>query len=94
MNLSALSHWGAKSGLHVCGFTDQCHFLLSLGIPEIIEEMVSGENDVILAAQKVSVLRYVLLADMGIKCKVLIQEKGGCSKALSGLSILPPIGKL
>ncbi|WP_018629090.1 class I SAM-dependent methyltransferase [Niabella aurantiaca] len=94
VNFSALNHWGNKNGLNTCGFTDQCHFLLSLDVPEVIREMLSGEKDVARAAQKASLLRYLLLADMGIKCKVLIQEKGGCSKTLSGLSILPRIGAL
>jgi len=94
VNFSALSRWGSKNGLTDCGFTDQCHFLLSLGVQEVIQTMFSGENDLIQAAKKASLLNYILLMDMGTKFKVLIQEKGGCNKNLLGLRIPYPKGHL
>lgn len=90
VNFSALSHWGRKNGLTDCGFTDQCHFLLSLGAPDIIKRIMEEKADVVTAARKAALLNYTLLMDMGYKFKVLIQEKGGCNKDLCGLSVLRP----
>jgi SAM-dependent MidA family methyltransferase len=89
-----LSRWGQKNGLTDCGFTDQCHFLLSLGVQDIVREVVSQENNLIMAAKKASLLNYALLIDMGTKFKVLIQKKGDCTKELSGLRIPYPQGTL
>lgn len=90
VNFSALSHWGGKNGWTDCGFTDQCHFLLSLGVQKAIIEVASQERDLVTAAKKVSWLNHILLMDLGSKLKVLIQEKGNCSKDLSGLHIAYP----
>lgn len=88
VNFSALSHWGAKSGLATCGFTDQCHFLLSLGFREYLNQAMSYEKDVSMAAKKAAIINHTLLMDMGRKFKVLIQEKGICEKRLAGLASL------
>lgn len=85
VNFSALSRWGRKNGLGDCGFTDQCRFLLSLGIQDAIKKVASQESDLIRAARKVSLLTKILLIEMGGKLKVLIQEKGGCNRRLLGL---------
>jgi SAM-dependent MidA family methyltransferase len=87
VNFSALSHWGAKKGLHECGFTDQCRFLLALGFNECVQEMVSAETNILMAARKATMLKQILLLEMGSKFKVLIQEKGIHPKTLSGLSL-------
>jgi len=87
VNFSALTHWGARYGLTDCGFTDQCHFLLSLGFKKYLNEAIAHEQDMIRAVRKAAMLSHTLLIDMGSKFKVLIQEKGGCSRALSGLSL-------
>ena len=86
VNFSALSHWGSKSGLSDCGFTDQCHFLLSLGFNEYLNQAMSSEKDIVTAAKRASIISHTLLMDMGRKFKVLIQEKGVCQKKLAGLS--------
>lgn len=85
VNFSALSCWGNKNGFSDCGFTDQCHFLLSLGVHDVINHVAAEEGDLVKAAKKASLLNYILLMDMGSKFKVLIQEKGGCNKNLLGL---------
>jgi SAM-dependent MidA family methyltransferase len=90
VNFSALSHWGIKNGLSDCGFTDQCHFLLSLGVQDVVKKIASREDNLISAARKASMLNHILLREMGSKFKVLIQEKGGCNKDLSGLKITCP----
>ncbi|MEJ5961871.1 class I SAM-dependent methyltransferase [Pedobacter immunditicola] len=76
VNFSALIHWGEKYGLRTCGYTDQCHFLLGLGFKKALENQFSATKNVIQAARQVSVISHTLLYDMGLKYKVLIQEKG------------------
>ena len=90
VNFSALIHWGSKNGLGECGFTDQSHFLLALGVQDYIKKAISHEKDIFIAAKKASILTHTLLMDMGNKFKVLIQEKGGCEKRLLGLRFSNP----
>ncbi len=88
VNFSALSHWGSKNGLTDCGFTNQCHFLLALGVQDAVKKIMAEETDVVAAAKKAALLNYTLLMDMGNKFRVLIQEKGGCNKNFRGLHFL------
>ena len=87
VNFSALIHWAEKYGLRTCGYTDQCHFLLGLGFKKALADQFSTDKDVIHAAKQVSVIGHTLLFDMGLKYKVLIQEKGVGEVRLSGLSL-------
>jgi SAM-dependent MidA family methyltransferase len=75
VNFSALSHWGAKSGLVETSFTNQGCFLTALGFRDQLLKVLAGEADVIRAAQKATSLSRTLLMDMGSKYKVLIQQK-------------------
>lgn len=84
VNFSALSHWGKINGLVECGFTDQGHFLSALGFRDQVLKVLSGEADVIRAAQMAANLSHILLLDMGSKYKVLIQQKGVQGTKLSG----------
>jgi SAM-dependent MidA family methyltransferase len=88
VNFSALSHWGAKLGLDECGYTDQYHFLLGLGVRDYILQLLAGEKDIVAAARKVSMLTHTLLMDMGRKFKVLVQSRNAPGKGLSGLSLV------
>jgi len=90
VNFSALRHWGEKNGLREAGFTDQRYFLTSLGFREQLLNILSGEQDVVLAAQKAAHIGHTLLIEMGSKYKVLIQEKGVAHSPLSGLGICAP----
>ncbi len=83
VNFSALHHWGMKNGLNSCGFTDQAHFLLSLGFEDHFKKKGLENND--LDGGKIAFLLHTLLVDMGSKFKVLIQEKGAAERKLSGL---------
>jgi SAM-dependent MidA family methyltransferase len=84
VNFSALNHWGLKNGLEHCGFTDQAHFLLALGFGDSLEKAEEPGHD--FSSQKKKVfLMQTLLADMGNKFKVLIQQKGLPKQQLSGL---------
>jgi SAM-dependent MidA family methyltransferase len=82
VNFSALHHWGAKNGLNSCGFTDQAHFLLSLGLEDYLKKIREEQKN--MDARKVAFLMHTLLVDMGSKFKVLIQEKGTSEQKLSG----------
>lgn len=75
VNFSALGYWGEKLGLKQRLFTDQCHFLLSMGFTEFIQQAFSAESDILRAAKQIARINHVLLVEMGDKFKVLIQEK-------------------
>ncbi|KGO95650.1 hypothetical protein Q767_10515 [Flavobacterium enshiense DK69] len=85
VNFSALCHWGVKNGLTCCGLTSQANFLLSLGFKEYLHKMTIHENNLIETIQKEILLTQSLILDMGMKFKVLIQEKGNLKKELLGL---------
>lgn len=87
VNFSALKHWGSKSGLECCGFTQQGHFLRSLGLMDHLRALEENEKD---NKEKVLCL-YNLLADIGSKLKVLIQQKGLPKSQLSGLKLASSI---
>jgi SAM-dependent MidA family methyltransferase len=91
VNFSALSRWGKQYGLRTLGLTDQRHFLTCLGFREQLLNILSGEQDVVIAAQKAVHIARVLLMDMGSKYKVLIQGKNVAQNRLSGLGICPKI---
>lgn len=82
VNFSALAHWGRKNGMEKCGFTDQMHFLLGLGIEEYLQKMQMDEPKNYL--NKMLPLK-TLLMEMGETFKILIQGKAVCCKELSGL---------
>ncbi len=82
VNFSALDHWGRKNELELCGFTDQVHFLLGLGIEEHLKRLQeSGTKDYLKKMLQVK----TLLMDMGETFKILVQRKGIEVKELSGL---------
>lgn len=87
VNFSALCHWGLKNGLTCCGLTNQAQFLLALGIKDYFRKMGGGEQDVIQLAKKEAQLTHLLLVDMGMKYKVLIQRKGRVPQDLLGLRL-------
>lgn len=86
VNFSALSHWGKINGLVETGFTDQGHFLSALGFRDQVLKALSSEPDVIRAAHMTSRLSHILLLDMGIKYKVLVQQKGIHNTKLLGFT--------
>jgi SAM-dependent MidA family methyltransferase len=82
INFSALDHWGRKNGLEYCGFTDQAHFLLGLGIGDYMEKL--QESDAMKHYKKILLIKTLML-EMGETFKVLVQKKGIECKQLSGL---------
>ena len=75
VNFSALMLWGEQWGWKENFYSNQGAFLLDLGFIKMLEQSLSHEKDIALAARKAAVLNHVLIYDMGSKFKVLIQEK-------------------
>ena len=85
INFSALVNWGNIHGLICSGMTNQASFLLSLGIKEYQNKnLINVEQNASRAIEE-SIINYRLLMDMGLKFKVLIQEKNVPKYPLSGL---------
>jgi SAM-dependent MidA family methyltransferase len=82
VNFSALDHWGAKFGLETCGFTDQAHFLMGLGIEDYLKNL--HDKDPVNYYKKMLPIK-TLMMDMGETFKILIQKKGVGDCELSGL---------
>lgn len=82
VNFSALDHWGRKNGLELCGFTDQAHFLMGLGIDEYLKDL-QGKNPVDYYKKMLPIKSLIM--DMGKTFKVMIQKKGIGQAELSGL---------
>jgi SAM-dependent MidA family methyltransferase len=87
-NFSALSHWGMQSGMECCGIVDQASFLLGLGIKEYQDAALKNNLGNLQMAMQQSIINYRLLIDMGMKFKVLIQQKDVLKHPLSGLKFL------
>ena len=87
INFSAISHWGSQFGMDCCGIVDQAQFLLALGIKEYQNSTLKNNPNNLALAMQESVINYRLLIDMGMKFKVLIQQKGIPKYPLSGLKL-------
>src|ERR1700757_1503027 len=74
VNFSALYLWGLKHGLEGCGYTNQANFLLALGFKDYLKKTMKLENGGYNFKKEIF-LTQMLLADMGSKFKVLIQQK-------------------
>ncbi len=84
-NFSALRHWGLQSGVECSGIVNQASFLLGLGIKEYQDATLKNNLSNLQIAMQESIINYRLLIDMGMKFKVLIQQKGVQKQSLSGL---------
>ncbi len=83
VNFSSLAHAGERAGLTTTGFTNLMHFLMSLGIEELINGYDQESAEVRAAA--------LLLRPhgMGTTFKVLMQHKGLDISTLRGLRCRP-----
>jgi SAM-dependent MidA family methyltransferase len=87
-NFSALRQWGLDYGLECCGMIDQTNFLLALGIKKYqYDALLKPINRAQLKIHE-SYFNCGLLLSMGMKFKVLIQQKGVEKRALTGLKFL------
>lgn len=84
-NFTALSQWGFKYGLDYCGITDQTNFLTALGIKEYHNTTLTDSATNPQSKIHESYINYGLLMSMGLKFKVLVQQKGAPNHPLSGL---------
>ncbi len=82
VNFSALIRWGNCAGLELCGFTDQAHFLLGLGIEDYMRKL--QEDDPKNYFKKMLQIK-TLIMEMGGVFKVLIQKKEVECSGLCGL---------
>jgi SAM-dependent MidA family methyltransferase len=89
VNFSALVYYGKKAGLEFTGFTDQAHFLINLGIGDVmIQLQEKGDSK---SFERINRLKTLILPKgMGEKFKILIQHKNIKNPTLSGLKIIPP----
>ena len=89
VNFSALKHFGEKTGLETIGFTDQAHFLTSLGLMDIFAEL--QEKGDFKSYERLNRLKTLILPKgMGEKFKVLVQSKNIKEPQIKGLEISPP----
>ncbi len=89
VNFSSLVYYGKKSGLNFTGFTDQAHFLINLGLADVMMEL--QEKGDYKSYERLNRLKTLILPKgMGEKFKILIQHKNIENPDLSGLKILPP----
>ncbi|MFT5715815.1 MAG: SAM-dependent MidA family methyltransferase [Flavobacterium sp.] len=87
-NFSALRQWGSDYGLDCCGMTDQTNFLLALGIKKYQNDTLMKPINRAQVKIHESYINIGLLLSMGMKFKVLIQQKGVEKKTLLGLKFL------
>lgn len=80
VDFTAMAEASDEAGLDVAGFTTQAHFLLGLGI----EQLVTEAEDTIKAAQQIKQL--VLPSEMGELFKVIAFSRG-LDKPLAGFSL-------
>ena len=85
VNFSALQYWGKQMGLEDCGFTNQANFLLALGFKNYFRKMPEPATNILQVALEEAKITRILLLDLGLKIKVLIQKKGVKEKNLTGL---------
>lgn len=74
INFSAMKRWGDELGLKSLGFTRQGPYLVSLGIDEMLEELLTSSPDYQSEINKVKGL--IMPGAMGDTHKVLVQYKG------------------
>ena len=84
VNFSALDIWGREAGLETCGFTDQAHFLLGLGIEEYLGKLQETNPEQYM--KKMFQVKSLFMG-MGETFKVMVQGKGIECNELSGLSV-------
>jgi SAM-dependent MidA family methyltransferase len=90
LDFTSLARAGEESGLQVAGFTDQTHFLMSLGIAQEMEPLAAqGEKDP-KSRKEFELMRELMKPDdMGRTFKILIQHKGIGRPELLGLKFQP-----
>jgi SAM-dependent MidA family methyltransferase len=85
VDFSALRRWGEELGLKTIGYTSQGAFLMSTGLDEEIQRLVSSSRDYLFEAAKIKGL--ILPQGMGESHMVMIQYKGEGAPLLKGFTM-------
>lgn len=87
VDFTTLARSGEEAGLATLGFTDQTHFLMGIGEPEIGEALAAhAGRDLEAAKRRSAILNLIHPEMMGGSFKVLIQGKGVGDVPLGGLA--------
>lgn len=85
VDFSSVARAGLEVGLRPVGFTDQAHFLVGLGITRLMERILERDGGDPQGSDEFQALRKLMDPNgMGKAFKVLLQEKGVATPALSG----------
>ncbi len=91
VNFSSLKKWGEELGLKNIGYTGQGSFIVSIGIEEIISEVIKPED----YPFEIAKLKSLILPEgMGESHKVMIQYKGKGVPQLKGFRLRNELSKL
>jgi SAM-dependent MidA family methyltransferase len=86
VDFSSLARAGREAGLVPLGLTDQSHFLVGLGVAERMEAVLTRDGGDPERSDEFCAMRRLMdPLGMGKTFKVLVQEKGVHTPALSGL---------
>ena len=91
INFSALKHFGEQCGFTFCGYTNQAHFLRSLGLVAHLKTMEQSGAYKKASQQEIDFMLKTFVWEMGSRFKVLIQQKGMRRPMLSGLRFPQPV---
>lgn len=91
VNFTSLKKWAEVMGFKNIGYTGQGRFMVSMGIEEIIKELIKPED----YAFEIAKIKSLILPDgMGESHKVMIQHKGEGNPQLSGFRLRNELWKL
>lgn len=91
VNFSSLKRWGEELGFKSMGYTGQGRFIVSVGIEEIISEVIKPED----YPFEIAKLKSLILPEgMGESHKVMVQYKGKGFPQLKGFRLRNELSKL
>ncbi len=85
INFSSVKKWGEELGFDTLGFCNQGTYLVSLGIDEMIQELLANQKDYLFEVAKIK--KLILPGTIGETHKVMIQYKGKQIPELRGFSM-------
>jgi SAM-dependent MidA family methyltransferase len=85
INFSSVKKWGEELGFGTLGFCNQGTYLVSLGIDEMIQELLSNQKEYLFEVAKIK--KLILPGTIGETHKVMIQYKGKHIPELRGFSM-------
>ncbi len=85
VNFSSVKKWGEEFGFETIGFCQQGTYLVSLGIDEMIQELLNKQGEYLFEVARIK--KLILPGTIGETHKVMIQYKGKHNPELRGFSI-------